>query len=73
MYSKKKKKKKKKKTDFDHMMAHISPYVYPLCFQSHSEKKNLSTIFAITSLRDSRQILHLILGEFKGINDLYSP
>ena len=55
------------------MMAHISPYVYPLCFQSHSEKKNLSTIFAITSLRDSRQILHLILGEFKGINDLYSP
>ena len=66
-------KKKKKKTDFDHMMAHISPYVYPFCFQSHSEKKNLSTIFAITLLRDSRQILHLILGEFKGINDLYSP
>ena len=55
------------------MMAHISPYVYPFCFQSHSEKKNLSTIFAITLLRDSRQILHLILGEFKGINDLYSP
>ena len=53
------------------MMAHIIPHFYPLCFNPNQTNIILVpffTSFCDNSLMDRRQILLLILAEFKGIN-----